>query len=80
VPLINVFDAAGQQAFHLQFPANGIAAVIGTAPPNFNPRLETYEHIDILRMIVFYNESFNIIAQDDLPERINKFRRFLSEF
>jgi hypothetical protein len=80
VALYNVLDAPGRQVFHGQFPANGEAAEVGDAPPNFNPRIEGYRHMDILRMIVFYNENFEIAAQDDLPERIHKFRRFLAEF
>lgn len=80
LPFLNVMDAAGRQAFHAQFPVNGNVAEVGDTPLNFNPRVEGYRHIDILRMMVFYNQTFEIVAQDDLPERINKFRRFLAEY
>jgi hypothetical protein len=75
-----LMDPIGRQAFNAQFPANGPAAAIGDTPPQFNPRVEAYRHMDILKMIVFYNQNFDIQAQDDLPERVNKFRRFLAEY
>jgi len=80
LPFINVMDGVGRQTFHIQFPPNGYVPLIGSTPPNFNSRLEAYRHLDILRMMVFYNETFDIDVQDDLPGRINKFRRFLCEF
>lgn len=80
LPLLNVLDAAGRQVFHAQFPPNGGAADIGDVPLHFNPRIEGYRHMEIFRMMVFYNQNFEIVPQDDLPERINKFRRFLAEY
>jgi len=31
-------------------------------------------------MMVFYNETFGIGVQDDLPTRAEKFRMFLTQF
>ncbi|KAF8884370.1 hypothetical protein BD779DRAFT_1801736 [Infundibulicybe gibba] len=53
------------------------APAIGTTPPNFKPDTISYEHTDILEMIVFYNEDFGIVPNDDIWTRINKFREFL---
>ena len=58
----------------------GAAAVVGSTPPNFNPLLESYHHLDILRMVVFYNEDFGIQPQDSLFTRNGKFCQFLTEF
>jgi len=49
-------------------------------PPQFDPRVEAYWHLDILKMIVFYDDNFGIVAQDDLLERMLKFRAFLADF
>ena len=80
LPLVAALDAAGQQNFHAQYPQGGNAALIGATPPNFNPSLESYRHIDICKLVAFYNETFDIGPNDNLPTRINKFCRFLSEF
>jgi len=73
-------DAAGRQAFYVQHPANGNPPLIGSTPANFNPKIDGYRHLDILRMMVFYNETFGIGVQDDLPTRAEKFRMFLTQF
>jgi hypothetical protein len=76
-------NQANQNAFANQFPQNPPAAnigQIGETPPDFQPRLDGYSHFDILRMVVFYNETFDIVAQDNLPNRIDKFRRYLNEY
>jgi len=54
--------------------------LIGSTPANFNPKIDGYRHLDILRMMVFYNETFDIGVQDDLPTRAEKFRMFLTQF
>ena len=77
LPLTNVLDAAGR---HAQFPPNGVASATGSIPPQFDPRVEAYGHLDILKMIVFYDDNFGIVAQDDLVERMLKFRAFLADF
>jgi hypothetical protein len=80
LPLVAALNAAGQHNFHAQYPPGVNAAVIGSTPPNFDASLEGYGHMDICRLVVFYNETFDIVPNDNLATRINKFRRFLSEF
>src|SRR5258708_27192355 len=46
--------------------------------PNFNHNLPSYNHGDILWLIIFYND-FGIVQGDTLPSRINSFHNFLSE-
>ncbi len=75
-----IADATTQSAFDKQFPASGEPAEIGSTPLNFNAAVDRYRQIDILRMVVFYNENFGIAAQDNLEHRIAKFRRFLTDF
>jgi len=53
---------------------------VGTTPPNFNPDLPNYRHIDILNMVIFYNDNFGVVGGDSLGTRIDKFRAFLAEF
>ena len=76
--LIGNFMDAGAFANH--FPGGAPVHAIGDLPPNFNPKVEGYKHIDILRLIVFYNENFGIVAADTIANRNSKFRRFLTEF
>jgi len=53
--------------------------LLGDIPPNFNHNLTSYNHGDILRLIIFYNDDFGIVQADTIPSRIDSFRRFLSE-
>lgn len=74
-------NGAGQNAFHQEFPPNLLnIGAIGDTPPNFQARLDGYNHIDVLRMVTFYNETFGIVPQDNLGDRIDKFRRYLTEY
>jgi hypothetical protein len=75
-----IADATTQSIFNNLFPAGREPAEIGSTPPNFNAKVDRYQQIDILRMVVFYNENFGIAAQDNLEDRIAKFRRFLTDF
>ena len=80
---IHPLNAANQAAFNNEFPENppeDQISAIGSTPPHFDPRVEGYSHLDVLRMVAFYNESFNIVPQDNLPDRIDKFRRYLTEY
>jgi hypothetical protein len=63
-----------------QLVAPAIPAAIGTTPPNFNPNLPNYHHIDILNLIIFYNDDFGIVPGDSLGTRIDKFHAFIAEF
>jgi hypothetical protein len=53
---------------------------IGTLPPNFNQDLSTYDHVQILALIIFYREDFGILAGDSLVLRVEKLHRFLAEY
>jgi len=65
----------------LNGPGNAAAAAeIGTQPPDFDPYVEVYSDQAILEMMVFYNETFGIVPQDDHRVRVSKFRRFFAEF
>jgi hypothetical protein len=55
-------------------------AEIGSKPPDFDPYVEGYATHTILEMIVFYNETFGIVPQDNYRIWLSKFRRFLAEF
>lgn len=50
---------------------------VGDLPPNFHVDVTVYQHVDILRMVNFYNDTFGIALGDLLPARIDKFRNFL---
>ena len=78
LPFINVLDEADQEAFHAEFPPNGNASLIGSTPLDFEPNHFGYTHMDILRLMVFYNETFGIVPQDDLSDRKHKFGIFLT--
>ncbi|KAK0183797.1 hypothetical protein F5146DRAFT_1146989 [Armillaria mellea] len=52
---------------------------VGSIPPEFKGRIGKYSDMDILEMIIFYNNLFGIARSDVLSERINKFRSFLSD-
>jgi hypothetical protein len=80
LPLIGVLSPANRQTFHNNYPENGNAHPIGSVPNPFNATLEFYTHADILQMVVFYNDNFGIDPGDGLPERLIKFRQFLTEF
>ena len=52
---------------------------IGSAPDHFPKTpadIEDMAHVDLLRLVAFYNESFAIRQSDSLPERRDKFRRW----
>lgn len=50
---------------------------IGAVPIDFNPEVMAYMHIEILQMVIFYNNSFGIEADDVIGIRVQKFCRFL---
>ncbi len=80
MPFIAIMDQNGRQAFNAQCPPGGVASLIGSTPPNFSPDTEGYHHLDICKLMVFYNDTFGIVLQDNLITRIQKFRRYLSDF
>ena len=36
--------------------------IIGSIPPLFDPSIETYQHLEFLKLILFYNEDMGIVA------------------
>lgn len=52
---------------------------LGDIPPNFNPNPSSYNHAEIYRLIIFYNDDFGIVQADTLLARVESFRRFLAE-
>ena len=62
-----------------QFAANNpefVGADIGSTPPHFNPSIFEYEHgasehLNVLKLVLFYNEDFGIVAESELSHRMN---------
>ncbi|KAF8507930.1 hypothetical protein JB92DRAFT_2832592 [Gautieria morchelliformis] len=52
---------------------------IGAVMPNFNPQVDAYGHVDVLHLIIFYNDNFGIAYGDQLPQRKHKIRTWLLE-
>ena len=57
-------------------PAN--AAELGTVPVPFNNMPSTYTHADILNLVIFYNDDFDILAADGISTRQDKLRLWLT--
>jgi hypothetical protein len=51
---------------------------VGTLPPGFNPNLDTYHRSDVIRLMIFYNETFAIRANDLAADWIGKLRVFFT--
>jgi hypothetical protein len=51
---------------------------IGMAPAWFEGNIHTVQHIDILKLICFYNEDLGIVVEDDLRECRRKLVKYLS--
>ena len=60
--------------------AGGSEAVskVGTTPILFNTVIDNYTDFDIAHLILFYNESFGILKDDDLPTRCTKVKLYLT--
>ena len=54
------------------------AGAIGAFPPPLDPNIRNYQHLDILKMILFYNEDFGIVAGQGLIDRQITFEDWLS--
>jgi hypothetical protein len=55
-----------------QFATNNpefVGANIGSIPPLFEPGIEYYQHIDVLKLILFYNEDMGIVAESGVHDR-----------
>jgi hypothetical protein len=53
---------------------------VGTIPPNFNSNVDNYTNLDILKLIIFYNDDFDIAVDDALHERKVKIRNSFAEY
>jgi hypothetical protein len=51
------------------FAANEPPAEIGAPPSFFNGSIDALEHLDILKLIYFYNDTMGVEARHDLAER-----------
>ena len=54
-------------------------AAIGDVPQDWDGHIEAYQHIHILRAVVFYNDDFGIVVGDQMPVRREKLRTWLLE-
>jgi hypothetical protein len=52
---------------------------IGEVPDDFDFDLPSYSHTDILNLIIFYNQSFDIVQTDNILARTEKFRYFIAQ-
>ena len=50
---------------------------VGTVPAPFNDLPSTYTHANILNLVVFYNDDFDIQAGDSITTRQDKLRLWL---
>ena len=53
---------------------------IGSTPPNFITLDIPYERPDIIRLIIFYNNAFGVVKEDEISLCVLKFYRFLTTF
>jgi len=58
------------------FAANQPPAEIGTLPSFFNGDIDALEHLDILKLVYFYNHTMGVEARHDLAERKGAVREF----
>lgn len=56
------------------------APAIGTVPPAFNGLPASLNFNDIATLIIFYNESFDIVITDSLRERSAKLAEWLRQY
>lgn len=54
-------------------------AAVGDIPNPWNPNIDAYQHLDILQLVIFYNDDFGIIAGDPVATRRYKVRTWLVE-
>jgi hypothetical protein len=55
-------------------------AETGSTPPNWNPQVIAYRDSDILRLVIFYNDDFGIVAGDTLATMREKIVSWLVEY
>jgi hypothetical protein len=54
-------------------------AAAGEVPNPWNPDIDAYQLLDILKLVIFYNDDFGIIAGDPVARRRYKVRNWLLE-
>jgi hypothetical protein len=54
-------------------------AAVGDVPNPWNPQIDAYQHLDILRLVIFYNDDFGIVAGDPVHVRRQQVRTWLVE-
>lgn len=59
------------------FAVNGPPAEIGTSPGFFDGDIDSLEHLDMLKLIYFHNDTMGIEARHDLAERKQAVRGFM---
>lgn len=55
-------------------------AIIGSIPPFFDPSIGYYEHLEFLKLILFYNEDMEIVAGSGISDRRSAMRNWLITF
>ena len=70
-PLYDGLNTGGSETLTVQ-------AEVGTTPILFNPLIDNYTEFDIMHLILFYNESFGILMENDLPTRHTKVKLYLT--
>jgi hypothetical protein len=54
-------------------------AAVGDVPNPWNPEYLSYELLDILKLVIFYNDDFGIVVGDPLSDGMVKVRNWLLE-
>ncbi|EDR01655.1 uncharacterized protein LACBIDRAFT_333060 [Laccaria bicolor S238N-H82] len=54
-------------------------ANIGSTPPLFDPNIDSYQHLEFLKLILFYNEDIGIVAGNGVSDRRKAMRNWLIE-
>ena len=75
-------DHASRNAID-QFAANNpefTGANIGSIPPLFDPSIDSYQHLEFLKLILFYNEDLGIVAGNGVHDRRKAVRNWLITF
>lgn len=52
-------------------------AAIGVVPDDWNPLIDVYQDVDILKLIIYYNDGIGIVVGDSLDVRKQKVRNWL---
>jgi hypothetical protein len=55
-------------------------APIGAVPPNWDPHVTGYSEIDIIRLVIFYNDDFGIGVDDAESRRKEKLMLWFMEW